>query len=123
MDTVEFFKTANRLCKDQGCNKCPACKEGVCMVMRMIRLDDNSVKNIEETISKVEQWAKEHPVKTRQSEFLRMFPNATINESDGIMCITPCSIEGKSIGCTKGKSCGDCRREYWLAEVTDNGND
>lgn len=31
-----------------------------------------------------------------------------------------CDIE-KSIGCTeKGKTCYDCRREYWIAEVTDN---
>lgn len=119
MDAVEFVKTVNRLCKNRHCDGCPIVKEGRCMVV----FDYYSVKNIEKTISKVEQWAKEHPIKTRQSEFLRMFPNATINESDGIMCITPCSIEGKSIGCTKGKSCGDCRREYWLAEVTDNGND
>lgn len=123
MDTVEFFKTANRLCKDQGCKKCPARKEGVCMVMRMIRLADNSDESIEETISKVEQWAKDNPVKTRQSEFLKMFPNAMINESDGILCIPPCNIEGKRIVCAGGKNCGDCRREYWLTEVTDNGND
>ena len=76
----------------------------------------------EKSVQIVEQWAKEHPIKTRQSEFLRMFPNAMINESDGVLCITPCKIEGKSIGCQNGKSCGECRREYWLTEVTDNGN-
>lgn len=27
---------------------------------------------------------------------------------------------GKSIGCQNGKSCVDCRREYWLTEATDN---
>lgn len=71
MDAVEFFKTVNRLCKNQsGCEKCPVYKEGICMVMRMIRLDDDLVKSIEETVSKVEQWAKGHPVKTRQSELL-----------------------------------------------------
>lgn len=119
MDAVEFVKTVNRLCKNRHCDGCPVAKEGRCMV----GFDYYSVKNIEKTISKVEQWAKEHPVKTRQSEFLKRFPNAMINESDGILCITPCNIEGKSIGCPNGKSCGDCRREYWLTEVTDNGND
>lgn len=116
MDAVEFFKTAKRLCKNRGCNGCPVAEKGHCVV----GFSDCSVKSIEETISKVEQWAKDHPVKTRQTEFLKRFPNAMINESDGILCIPPCNIEGesKNIGCTK--NCGDCRREYWLTEVTDN---
>lgn len=115
MDAVEFFKNVNRLCKNyKGCSVCPVWKEGCCMV----GVDDDSVKNIEETISKVERWSKDNPVKTRQSEFLKRFPNAMINESDGILCIPPCSIEGKrTTRCTSGKSCGDCRRDYWLAEV------
>lgn len=120
MDAVEFFKTVKRLCKNQGCDGCPVCKNNTCMVMLMARIHGASDESIEETISKVEQWAKEHPIKTRQSEFLKMFPNAMINESDGVLCITPCKIEGKSIGCQNGKSCGECRREYWLTEVTDN---
>ena len=118
MDAVEFVKTVNRLCKNRNCEKCPVYKDGTCMV----GFDDDSVECIEETISKVEEWAKDHPIKTRQSEFLRLFPNATINEGDGILCVTPCNIEGKEFCCAKGKSCGDCRRKYWLTEVTDNGN-
>lgn len=117
MDAVEFFKTANRLCKNQGCETCPIGEKGYCMV----GIDNNSVKNIEETILKLEQWAKDHPVKTRQSEFLKMFPDAPINEGDGILCVSPCDVEGgKRIGCANGKGCNDCRLEYWLAEVTDD---
>lgn len=117
MDAVEFFKTVNRLCKNQRCcTECPIHKNGMgCMV----KADDDSIKNIEEMVSKVEQWAKDHPVKTRQSEFLKMFPNAVIDENDGILCINPCTIDGSS-GCTNGKGCDGCRRRYWLAEVTDN---
>lgn len=125
MDAVEFFKTANRLCKDQGCKKCPACKEGVCMVMRMIRLADNSVKSIEETISKVEQWAKDHPVKTRQSEFLKKFPDAYLS---AITRLLPCSLDKtlKPLRCAKYGylsitcRCDKCRDDYWKEEVTDN---
>lgn len=124
MDAVNFFKTANRLCKDQGCRKCPACKEGVCMVMRMIRLDDNSVKSIEETISKVEQWAKDHPVKTRQSEFLKKFPNADMQK---IYTLFPCVIDQtiRPTRCVKyesfnsPKKCVECRKDYWNEEVDD----
>ena len=114
MDAVEFFKTVNRLCKNQRyCAECPIHKNAMgCM----IKADDDSIKSIEETVLKVEKWAKDHPVKTRQSEFLKMFPNAVID--DGVLCISPCKIE-KGITCA-GKNCDDCYREYWLAEVTDN---
>lgn len=115
MDAVEFFKTVNRYCKNQGCKKYLACRGDLCMIWP----DDDSVKSIEEMISKVEQWAKDHPVKTRQSEFLKQFPNAVVDEDDGILGINPCAID-ESIGCTDGKGCDGCRRKYWLAEVTDN---
>lgn len=116
MEAVEFFKTVNRLCKNQGCNICPVAKEGCCMV----GFDDDSIKIIEETVSKVEQWAKDHPVKTRQSEFLKKFQDAKIGK-DGVLIIYPCAVE-KRLSRTKcgGMFCDDCRREYWLEEVTDN---
>lgn len=119
MDAVEFLKTANRLCENQSCRECPVCKEGVCMVMNMVRIDGGLVESIEETVSKVEQWAKDHPIKTRQSEFLKLFPNAAIDEDDGILGIRPCEID-ESIVCTNEKGCENCYRKYWLAEVTDN---
>ena len=118
MDAVEFCKTVNRLCRNQSCRECPAYKNGMSC---MVGFDDDSIKSIEETVSKVEQWAKDNPIKTktRQSEFLKMFPDTLVDEDDGVLCVEPCVIE-KSIGCTNGKSCDDCRREYWLAEVTDD---
>lgn len=118
MDIVEFFKTVNRLCKNRTCGECPIWKDGMCMA----DFGDDSVKSIEETISKVEQWAKDNPIntrKTRQSEFLKMFPNAVIDEDDGILGIKPCDMD-ESIGCTYEKGCYSCRRKYWLTEVTDN---
>ena len=116
MEAVEFFKTVNRLCKNQGCNICPVAKEGCCMV----GFDDDSIKSIEETVSKVEQWAKDHPVKTRQSEFLKMFPKAEIKNDYLWICpkYLDCDYRPEE-NCYK-ISCGDCKREYWLEEVTDN---
>ena len=115
MDVVEFFKTVNRLCKNQsGCEKCPVYKNGIgCMV----DFDDDAIKSIDETVSKVEQWAKDHPVKTRQSEFLKMFPNADID------CILPCDLyknlkrghcHDDDVGCFY------CKQDYWNEELTDN---
>lgn len=120
MDAVEFVKTVNRLCKNLHCDGCPVAKEGRCMV----GFDYYSVKNIEKTISKVEQWAKDHPVKTRQSEFLKAFPNAPIDKGNGVLFVDPCTVDSTQKGnkyCSI--SCTTCRKNYWLAEVTDNGND
>jgi hypothetical protein len=118
MDIVEFFKTVNRLCKNRTCGKCPIWKNGTCMA----NFRDDSVKNIEETISKVEQWAKDHPVKTRQSEFLKVFPKATI--SNHVLSLCPkfycVNFLGTDFQECKGINCDKCRCEYWLAEVTDN---
>lgn len=122
MDAVEFFKTVNRLCKNRDCNVCPVKKEGRCM----IGFDDISIKSIEETISKVEQWAKEHPIKTRQSEFLKMFPNVVM--AHGVIALRPCKLDTrldmkKDCLCSDLYSdCDECKMAYWLAEVTDNGN-
>ena len=116
MDAVKFIMTVRRICKNQGCAKCPVCKKGMCMVVS----SGNSSESIVETISKVEQWAKDHPVKIRQSEFLKLFPNA--QKLDGIINICPILIdEGyKSTSECLGTRCNVCRQLFWNEEVTDN---
>ena len=118
MDAVEFFKTVNRLCKNQSvCNGCPIRKNGMCMAGCGVV----SVENIEEAVSKVKQWAKEHPIKTRQSELLKMFPNAKTDGGAVIFCprnFLP-EVEGEAY-CKKHDKCRECRKDYWLAEVTNN---
>lgn len=117
MDAVEFVKTVNMLCKNLRCKECPVYKEGICTV----GFDDYSVESIEETVSKVEQWTKDHPVKTRQSEFLKMFPNAELVAD--VIWIKPCHVDTKLMTekhVCYSMSCETCRRKYWLAEVTDN---
>lgn len=117
MDAVEFFKTVNRLCKNQsGCVKCPIWEKGICMA----GFDDDSVECIEETISIVEQWAKDHPVKTRQSEFLKMFPKAQIKDDALWMCPKYIDYDYRPEENCYEISCCDCKRKFWLTEVTDN---
>ena len=125
MDAVEFFKTVNRLCKNRSCAGCPICKKGMikdmCMVRRTVMLGDASVESIEEMISTVEQWAKDQPVKTRQSELLKMFPNVKIY--DGVIDFCPSNflpeVESEAY-CKKHDKCIACRKDYWLTEVTDD---
>ena len=120
MDAVKFIEEINRLCEAQeDCKDCPLIGHS-CDVNTATIMSCYNIESVQKMVQIVEQWAKDHPVKTRQSEFLKMFPNAMTNESDGILCISPCNIEGKRIGCANGKGCNDCRLEYWLGEVTDN---
>lgn len=117
MDAVEFFKKINRLCKNyKGCSVCPIWKEGRCMV----GFDDDLIKSIEETVSKVEQWTKDHSVKTRQSEFLKVFPNANI--IDGVLTICPIAID-KALDDSErclGTPCHKCLEKYWLAPINES---
>ena len=77
----------------------------------------------EKVVAIVEKWSAENPVKTRQSEFLKLFPNAEFN-TDGILTIAPCLVDktfnmsaGSTEECCVKKDCIKCRKEYWLAEV------
>lgn len=114
MDTVEFFKTVNRLCKNQGCETCPIGKKGYCMVGS----DDDSVKSIEETVSKVEKWAKDNPVKTRKSEFQKMFPNANMYSITTTFCTAHFDKKKAcEVSVPSEEMCEKCRYKYWNEEV------
>ena len=114
MDAVEFLKIKNRICKKYGeqendCCNCPlgnltgGCRAGVV---------ENQDVTEEELVQIVENWeADQH--KTRQSEFLKVFPNASIKY--GSLRICPCDID-KDIRCSR-RNCIDCQKKYWLAEV------
>ena len=76
----------------------------------------------EEIVSRVEKWAKAHPIKTRQSEFLKMWPDAEISD-DGMPSIAPCQLDVRFIhgktqkGCENRGVCNKCRRDFWLKEI------
>lgn len=65
------------------------------------------------------KWCEEHPTKTRQSEFLKMFPNAKIDNL-GISILCPQWVSKDSKCNLQTLCCDECRREYWLAEVDEN---
>lgn len=68
-------------------------------------------------VKAAEQWATEHPVKTRQSEFLKLFPNAQTDSG----CLNACPMDvfgNTGIDCNK-RTCFECKKAFWLAEVED----
>ena len=111
MDAVEFLKEKERMCRNcESCSKCPADDQNNGLDMTCDCLE---AEKPEEFVAIVERWSAEHPVKTRQSEFLEMFPNA--NTQGGCLLICPFYLD-KNEKCACG-SCADCQKEYWLAEV------
>ena len=116
MDAVKFLKAKNRMCKEHDCFGCPiGTKDGGCAAGTQC----GEEKTAEEVVQIVEKYAAEHPVKTRQSEFLKMFPDAPI--VNGIPCVNPCDLSTKVTDkdgwCDKYSDCEKCGKEYWLEEV------
>ena len=105
MDAVEFIKQVRRMGKQKS--------EVICF-----KLEEKDT----EIVDQVEQWAKEHPAKTRQSEFLKQWPDAEIG-GDGLPSIAPCQldvrlIDGESPEDCEGRGvCAECRRDFWLKEI------
>lgn len=114
MDAVKFIKERNRLCKTYNkCGDCPLFCGAGCNVISQI--------DPEVVVPIVEQWAKEHPTKTRQSEFLRQWPEAR-TDRDEILLVCPAElVQDKRLehgGCRMlMNDCNKCRREFWMQEV------
>lgn len=110
MDAVEFYKAFKRMCYKTDCKDC--------LLDQKCRPSANVEP--EEVVELVEEWAKDHPIKTRQSEFLKMFPHA--QKRDGIINICPLYIDKdyKTNGECLKTYCGGCRQRFWNEEVTDN---
>lgn len=111
MDAVIYIRDMQRMCKSHiSCNGCElkpgngkSCMEGM---------------DPQKCIFVVEQWATEHPAKTRQSVFLKQFPNAPIYTNTHNVALDPCLVDTTLRGhCPTGRGCDICRREFWLAEV------
>lgn len=124
MDAIKYFKESFRMCKTiSACEKCPLYEYNNvlfpcnCSINNDIDniFDEKNQKNVVEI---VEKWSKEHPAKTRQSEFLKMFPNTSLRD-DNIIDICPLSIDKRfktDKECTNS-ACMECMKNFWLAEV------
>ena len=112
MDVIEYVKQRKRMCDYYvACSLCPA---GQCKGCA-------SFDEIPNVLPIVEQWAKEHPVKTRQSELLRLFPEAEMIDDAYInLCPVRISKEYKNnegVCRMTGMDCNVCKRDFWLKEI------
>lgn len=111
MDAVKFIKERNRMCKSFGrsCRDCLADKDTCC----------DAFEWQEELVTIVEKWSATHPRKTKQSEFLKMFPNPALDR-DGVIAIQPCEVIVDACKDSNGNektTCWACRHEFWLEEI------
>ena len=99
-----------------GCDGCPGAANACCF-----HNDAVWCKNPNGVVAAVENWAKDHPVKTRQSEMLKIFPDARIDSGAIYLCpryFLP--EEARNAYCEKHETCEECRNDYWNEEVPDN---
>ena len=106
MDAVECMKAVTRMLKSGTID---------CAIQKYISAQKKN--DYEGMVEAAEQWAAEHPVKTRQSEFLKLFPNAQTDSG----CLNACPMDvfgNTGIDCNK-RTCFKCKKEFWLAEAED----
>lgn len=109
MDALEFIKAIKQMLS-AGANNSTVQKY----------ISAYKKNDCEGMVKAAEQWAAEHPVKTRQSVFLEQFPNAPIYTNTHNVALDPCLVDTALRGhCPTGRGCDICRREFWLTEVED----
>lgn len=107
MDALEFIKAIKQMLS-AGANNSTVQKY----------ISAYKKNDCEGMVKAAEQWAAEHPVKTKQSVFLEQFPNAPIYTNTHNVALDPCLVDTALRGhCPTGRGCDICRREFWLAEV------
>ena len=105
MDAVECMKVITRMLKSGTID---------CAIQKYISAQKKN--DYEGMVEAAEQWAAEHPVKTRQSVFLKHYPGARIT-IDGYLHTCPMDVfSDTGINCG-AQTCHECRKAFWLAEV------
>lgn len=114
MDVIDFVKTAIRICStiEHGyCYTCPFANSNFCIENTLGNID---LETLGEAAHIAEKWAKEHPIKTKGTEFVKAFPHAQLGE-DGYSAICPNALD-KTWKCRK-TDCKGCRANFWNQEV------
>ena len=107
MDAVEFLDKVDRLSKRGSTEE------------KMRYNDYRTERDNTRAVKFVERWDAEHPIKTRQSEFLKLFPGAEPTK-DGVLAICPNAFspvykDERGLCKWHYAECDNCLRKFWLA--------
>lgn len=119
MEAIDFIKTMFRLCKsNESCHTCPLNNTDIyCGVYET----QTKTSAMERSVSIVEKWGQEHPVKTKAGLFLERNPDCKHSvQYPDIPDIRPCDYD-ESINfparCCRFNDCQECRKDYWKEPV------
>ena len=110
MDAVEFLDKVDRLSKRGSTEE------------KMRYNDYRTAGDNTWAVKFVEQWAAEHPIKTRQNVFLKMLPNVPLNDKgQPAFCPRLLDTEYHPVGscCLDVDICQRCMDNFWGQEVED----
>lgn len=103
MDALKFMKERRRMCDYYSrCSECPRADEP------NRNIEEMSDEELESLVNTVEQWSKEHPLRTRLQDFREKYPNAEVYPvGQPVIC---CARLGYRKYC--GKSFDDNHKEF-----------
>lgn len=112
MDAITYLREKNRMSKkcEIPCADCPLSWKNNEFGTNCYNL---MMENPEKAVEIVEKWSNEHPVKTRQSEFLKIFPDTELND-DGVPDICPADL---TLICDERINCDRCKKRFWTTEI------
>lgn len=119
MDAINFIKTYQRMClahdgiecKNENGETCPL-KSFTCDFI------ETPKEEMETIASKVEEWGKIHPARTKASDLKKVFPNVVCFE-DGTPDICCASFNGGMCP-GKNKPCQECKVKFWNTEIEED---
>lgn len=124
MDVLEYEKARIRMCRTMilekgGCEACPLYNglKRKCGFAASI-IQNSDIDTIKNNVDCVIKWAKDHPVKTRKSEFQKMFPNANMYSITTTFCTAHFDKKKAcEVSVPSEEMCEKCRYKYWNEEV------
>lgn len=114
MNALEFARVKKRMCDSyHTCQGCPFAELIECSLECTLGVQNATP----EDIAIVEKWDKEHPLKTRRSELLKLFPHAAKYANEELD-VCPKTLDTNFICQYKtGLDCEECEYMYWNEEI------
>lgn len=75
------------------------------------------INNIDKANEIIIRWCNEHPIKTRLSELLKLFPNVDINGDNIVFCPNGFEKNYRNHDDCLDMDCFECKKEYWTEEI------
>ena len=129
MKPQDFINELHRMCHAYIYMECNGCPVHDCTCNATISV--MTAEDFNALYKAVEDWSDTHPISTRRTAFLKLFPDALLNEK-GTPSISPCHIDSKLFSgrCSRyqvptlcgdwADGCSKCTADYWNEIIEDD---